>query len=153
MRLKNIKRPCQIVLAVNPKEYFEYFCDERVNKKHKEIKKGSRGMDFENFTSRIASLNEIKSLRNPSIQFQEQQRFKIRGGEMEKTSIVKSKFSQTNNKRFYFENGIVSLTSFQPSLKNLNGFKDQKGQKIEQYLLEGKRNLPRLEKEPFFDNK
>ena len=42
--VKHIDDPCYVTLAVNPKEYFEYFKSESINKKHKGIKKGSNGM-------------------------------------------------------------------------------------------------------------
>ena len=51
--VENINDPCFVTLAVNPKEYLEYFKSENVNKKHKGIKKGLVGMDFENFAERI----------------------------------------------------------------------------------------------------
>ena len=37
--VEHIGDPCYVTLAVNPKEYFEYFESEKVNKKHKGIKK------------------------------------------------------------------------------------------------------------------
>ena len=46
--VESINDPRLVTLAVNPKEYFEYFKSENVYKKHKGIKKGSAGMDFEN---------------------------------------------------------------------------------------------------------
>ena len=37
--VESINDPCLVTLAVNPKEYFEYFESENINKKHKGIKK------------------------------------------------------------------------------------------------------------------
>ena len=37
--IENIKDPCYVTLAVNPKEYFEYFKSDNINKKRKGIKK------------------------------------------------------------------------------------------------------------------
>ena len=54
-----IDNPCFVTLTVNPKEYFEIFKNSKSNKKHKGIKKGSSGMDFENFVNRIESLVNI----------------------------------------------------------------------------------------------
>ena len=45
--VENINDPCYVTLAVNPKEYFEYFKSENRNKKHKGIKKGAKGMEYE----------------------------------------------------------------------------------------------------------
>ena len=47
------------MIAWNPKEYYEVFEDRNVNKKHKGIKKGSLGMNFENFSKRINSLTNF----------------------------------------------------------------------------------------------
>ena len=47
--IKHIDDPCYVTLAVNPKEYFEFFKDHWTNKKHKGIKKESKGMDFHNY--------------------------------------------------------------------------------------------------------
>lgn len=46
--IENVDDPCYVTLAVNPKEYFEFFKSYSTNKKHKGIKKGSKGMDSEN---------------------------------------------------------------------------------------------------------
>ena len=54
-----IDNRCFVTLTVNPKEYFEIFKNLKSNKKHKGIKKGSSGMDFENFVNRIESLVNI----------------------------------------------------------------------------------------------
>ena len=63
--VESINDPCHVTLAVNPKEYFEYFKSTNVNKKHKGIKKGSLGMDYENHAERIKPLCMIlHRLRN-----------------------------------------------------------------------------------------
>ena len=46
--VESINDPCIVTLAVNPKEYFELFKSKRANKKHKGIKKGVPGMNYEN---------------------------------------------------------------------------------------------------------
>ena len=51
--VEHIDDPCYVTLAVNPKEYFEYFKSELINKKHKGIKKGSVDMEYENYAERI----------------------------------------------------------------------------------------------------
>ena len=43
--------PCYVTLAVNPKEYPEFFQDYFSNKKHKGFKKGSGGMEFSNYAN------------------------------------------------------------------------------------------------------
>ena len=54
--VEHIDDPCYVALAANPKEYFEYFTSESVNKKHKGIKKGSIGMEYKNYAERIKAL-------------------------------------------------------------------------------------------------
>lgn len=43
--------------------------------------------------------------------------------------IIKTKFSQINNKRFYFLNGITTLPIGHPSLSTLTKHKEEKGKK------------------------
>ena len=73
-------------------------------------------------------------------------RFSAVQGEMvKKKTVIKSKFSQLNNKRFYFPDRIVSLPFVHKSLKH--DFKKEKGQKIEKYFWEEKEVLFNMEKE------
>ena len=62
---EHIDNPCSVTIACNPKEYYEMFEDIFVNKKQKGIKKGSPGMDFENYVSRIISLNNCDTFVKP----------------------------------------------------------------------------------------
>ena len=57
--------------------------------------------------------------------FKEVSRFMVQGGEMKKETIVKNKFSQLNDKRIYFPNGILSLPFHHSDLKELNKFKEK----------------------------
>lgn len=63
--VEGITDPCLVTLAVNPKEYYKYFKSENVNKKQKGIKKGSIGMDFENYAERMKTLFGFKSYKKP----------------------------------------------------------------------------------------
>ena len=56
-------------------------------------------------------------------------RFTVVGGEMVKTSIIKNKFSQLNDKRFYFPDGVVSLPFYHPILSKIDEFKQKKRSK------------------------
>ena len=67
------------------------------------------------------------------------------------TTVVKRKFSQINDKSFYFPNGILSLPSGHSSLKEISDFKTEKGQKIEKYFWEEKEKLLDMEKEALQD--
>ena len=62
---ENIYKPCIISVAVNPKEYLKVFKNFKLNKKCNEIKKGSRGLGFENFTERIKSLRNFDTFEKP----------------------------------------------------------------------------------------
>ena len=44
---------------MNPKEYYKRFNDHSDNKKHKGLKKSTRGMDFDSYSERLADLNEF----------------------------------------------------------------------------------------------
>ena len=63
--VESINDPCLVTLATNPKEYLEYFKSESINKKHKGIKKGAVGMDYENFAERIKPLFHFDSYIKP----------------------------------------------------------------------------------------
>ena len=67
------------------------------------------------------------------------------------TTVVKRKFSQINDKSFYFLNGILSLPYGHSSLKEISDFKTEKGQKIEKYFWEEKEKLLDMEKEALQD--
>ena len=58
--VESIDDPCYVTLAVNPKEYFEYFKSQNTNKKHKGIKKGTPGMNCDNFAERIKPLHSFE---------------------------------------------------------------------------------------------
>ena len=60
-----MNNPCFVTVAVNPEEYYEFFIDSPFNKKHKGIKKGLPGMDFENYFKRISSLNDCEFFEKP----------------------------------------------------------------------------------------
>ena len=62
--IENIQKPNVIAIALNPKEYYERFHDHSNNKKHKRLKKSTRGMDFDSYSERLADLNEFK--KNPT---------------------------------------------------------------------------------------
>ena len=51
--VEHIDDSCYVTLAVNLKEYFEYFKSNSTNKKHKGIEKGVAGMEYENYAERI----------------------------------------------------------------------------------------------------
>ena len=126
--IENINDPCFVTLAVNPKEYFEYFKSENVNKKHKGIKKGLVSMDIENFAERIKLLYDFDTYVKPKKDTKSIVRISVKKSEMTTHKIVKTKFSQLNDKRFYFPSAIISLPFGHNSLKDIDTFKKDKGQ-------------------------
>ena len=131
---ENFDNPCVVTLAVNPKEYLEILKKSAINKKPKGIKKGSSGMGSENFSNRIQSLVNFDTFEKPPAEYKEVSRISMFQGEMVKKTVVKTKFSELNNKRFYFPNGIVSLPFGHKNLKEIDNFKQEEGQKIEKYF-------------------
>ena len=67
-------------------------------------------------------------------------------------TVKKKKFSQLNDKRYYFSCGIVSLPFSHPHLQKINEFKWGKKQKIETWFLKEKDVLKKLEKEAILKN-
>ena len=144
--VESIDKPCYVTLAVNPKEYFEVFKNQKINKKYKGIKKGSYGIEFKNFANRIKSLLNFGTFQKPVVEYKEVSRFTVFQGEMMKKTVQKTKFSQLNDKQFYFPDGIVSLPYGQQNLKEIDDFKKEKGEKIEKYFWAEKEKLLSMEK-------
>ena len=55
-----------------------------------------------------------------------------------KNTLMKSRFSQINDKRFYFADEITSLLLSHPHLERLIDFKTKKGKRIKRYFWEEK---------------
>ena len=66
--------------------------------------------------------------------------------------IRKNKFSQLNDKRFYFPNAITSLPFGHITLKEIDEYKKHKGREIEKYFWKEKEKLLELEKEALKKN-
>ena len=62
-----------------------------------------------------------------------------------KKTVTKSRFCRLNDKKFYFPDGVISLPFGHSLLKEIDKFKQEKGQKIEKYFWEEKENLFNLE--------
>ena len=135
--VESIDSPRQIVVAVNPKEYYEHFENIDYNKKHKRQRKGTAGMNFENFAARIADSNQIDSFETPANEYEEQQRFTVIDGKMQKTTVMKTKFSQTNDKRYYYLNGITSYLGH-TYLNDFTLYKEKKEKKLRNILYKKK---------------
>ena len=53
-------------------------------------------------------------------------RLTVVAGEMVKKTVVKNEFSQLNDKRFYFPDGIVSLPFYHPLSSRINEFNQKR---------------------------
>ena len=144
--VESINDPCLVTLATNPKEYLEYFKNTLINKKHKGIKKGAVAMDYENFAERFKPLFDFSTYVKPKADKKSVGRISGKNGEMSTYRIIKSKFSQLNDKRFYFPNAIISLPFGHHVLEKIDQCKKNQGQRIEKYFLQEKENLLELEK-------
>ena len=83
-------------------------------------------MGFENFAEGIKLLVSFDTFEKPPAEYKEVSRFSVVQGEMVKKTVQKTKFSQLNNKRFYFPDGIVFLPFSQKNLKQIDEFKSEK---------------------------
>ena len=120
--IESIDKPNVITIALNPKEYYEHFINYSDNKKHKGLKKSTRGMDFDSYSTRLSDLTEYSNefLTKPNkVEQIEQKRFQIINESMQMKSVSKVQFGQLNDKRFYFSNGIISLPYGHPYLEKL----------------------------------
>ena len=103
-------------------------------------------MDFENFAERIKPLYDFDTYVKPKRDAKPVVRISVKKGEMTTRKVIKTKFSQLNDKRFYFPNAIISLPFGHNSLTELDTFKRNKGQRIESCFLKEKEKLLELVK-------
>ena len=61
-------------------------------------------------------------------------RLTVVAGEMVMTTVRKNKFSQLNNKRCYFPNGVISLPFHHLAPAEIDEFKRKKGRRIKTYF-------------------
>ena len=61
-------------------------------------------------------------------------RLTVVAGEMVKKTVVKNEFSQLNDKRFYFPDGIVSLPFYHPLSSRINEFKQKRPENWKVFL-------------------
>ena len=92
----------------------------------KKLKKDWLVIDYENYAERIKPLFELD--------MKDDVRISVKKGKMTAYKIRKTKFSQLNDKRIYFPNGIVSLPFGHLSLKEVDEHKKNNGQRIEKYF-------------------
>ena len=148
--IEHIDNPNMCTIAVNPKEYFEKFKNRDINKKHKGVRKGTRGMMFENYANRIKRLRYDLNI-SPSCEFVNQKRFEVRNTDMKMAAINKVKFARLNDKRYYFSDGIVSLPFGHILLEKTRQYKKQLT-KIHEQIDNEKDAILKLENEAVMQN-
>ena len=102
-------------------------------------------MEYENYAERIKPLFDFKTYKKPKLDMKELVRISVKKGEMTTHKITKTKFSQLNDKRFHFPNGILSLPFGHSSLNEIDEYKKNKGQRTEMYFWTEKEKLLELE--------
>ena len=105
---ESINNPNIITIVVNPKEYFELFLNKKFNKKHKGIRKDTRGMTFEAYAERIMDLRKYTDSDKKPKKFI-QQRFQTKCTNVQMTTVKTVQFASLNDKRYYFAGSICSL--------------------------------------------
>ena len=148
--IEHIDNPNVCTIAVNPKEYFEKFKNKDINKKHKGVRKGTRGMMFENYANRIKRLRFDLNI-SPSCESIIQKRFEVRNTEMKMMPVNKVKFARLNDKRYYFSDGIVSLPFGHILLEKTRKYKKQLS-KIHEQIDNEKDAILKLENDAVMQN-
>ena len=119
--IENIDNQNICTIAVNPKKYFEKFKNRKINKKHKGVRKDTQDMNFESYAMRINMLRESDDKKEEKKIAQK--RLQVKNTNMTMTSVNKVQFARSNNKRYYFSDGIVSLPFGHPSLNKVREYK------------------------------
>ena len=97
-------------------------------------------------------MDNFGTFQKPPIDLKEVSRLAVKAGEIKKETVVKNKFSQINDKTFYFPDGILSLLFHHPNLKKPNEFKEKMVQRIEKYFWNKKEKVLDLERKALEDN-
>ena len=123
---EHIGDPCFVTIATNPKEHIEYFQSQDINKRHKGIRKSENCMNLKSFAKRMDSLREIEEYGDRNKIKEKtvgQSRFTVNKKEMVLETVQKKEFSQLNDKRYYFQCGVVPLPFSHPYLRQIDQFK------------------------------
>ena len=122
---KNVEHSIICTICLNPKEYFElYGIFYEIIKKHKGVRKGTKGMDFDNYVSCILSIKEVKEGTGRFAKERKQTRFQNTKGNMVIVSIEKCRFGQLNDQRCILPDGISFLPYGHKGLRFIEDFKD-----------------------------
>ena len=91
-------------------------------------------MDLASFGRRINSVQDIENFGQLQKDTVKQNKFTVKKNEMILESVEKSKFAQINDKKYYFEDGIISLLFSHPYLNEISKYKQNKEQKVESWI-------------------
>ena len=119
--IENDDNPNICTVAINPKRYFEKFKDININKKHKGVKRDTKGMNFESYATRITPLRSIDAEKKTKKLVQK--RFQVKNTNIIMTTVNKVQFASLNDKRYYFSDGIVSLPYGHALLEEVRQYK------------------------------
>ena len=111
----------------------------------KELKKVLLGWTTKTILKDLNHYFILKRPKLPKADVKNVVRISVKKGEMTMYMIQKNKFSQLNEKRFYFSNGIICLPFEHFLLDEVDNYKKEKGQRIEKYFWNEKENLLELE--------
>ena len=118
-----------IIIAVNPKDYFQEYRNRHWNKKHKGTKKNAGGMFFEVYASQIMLFDQHETT-NKTYQKMLQKRLQKKNGAMRINSISKCQFTSLNDKKYYLSDGIVSFPLSHPYLDEIRSSKKDSKEKL-----------------------
>ena len=85
--------------------------------------------------------------KKPHADFKEVSRLTVLSGKMQKKTVVKSKFSQINDKRFHFPDGILSPPFHHPNFQELSEFKQKMVEGLKNISGKKKKGCQKLKKE------
>ena len=121
---ENIEYGIVCAICVNPKEYLElYGILFNINKKHKGVKRGTKGMNFEKHARRILTIAYAREGTNRFSKKQKQTRFENKKRNMIMVTVEKAEFGQLNGKRYVLPDGISSLPYGHKDLEYIKKFK------------------------------
>ena len=147
--MENIDNPNICTIAINPKEYFEKFKNQEINKKHKDVRRDIPGMNFESYAEKISSIRQIEIARNDKKLVQKI--LQVKNTNMTMTSINKVKFASINDTRHYGSDSIVSMPFGHQLLNEVREYKKSLP-KIHTVIKKEKIKILKLENDAFSKN-
>ena len=123
---ENIEHGIRCAICVSPKEYFElYGILYETKKKHKGVREGTKGMDFDKYAGRILTIEDAHEGTNRFTNKQKQTRFQNKKGNMIMVTIEKCEFGQLNDKQYILCDGISSIPYGHKDLVPIENFKNE----------------------------